>query len=180
MACMLTMLVCGYKMEKVIKSIMRIKTIPGRMEKRDDGNIHIMIDYAHTIKATKSVLSFLKKYCHKKIITVVGCAGGRYKDKRRVIGKLVLRYSYKVFLTMDDPRDEDPWTIIKEMLGQNHRHNYEIVIDRRMAILEALKMSNDDTLILILGKGRDNYLAIGKKKIPYSDLDVINEYLKKM
>ena len=171
---------CGYKMEEVIKRVSRVNVIPGRMEKINVGSLHLMIDYAHTIEATKCILKFLKKYCHKKIVTVVGCAGGRYHDKRKVIGKIVLNYSFKVIFTMDDPREEDPRVIIQSMLEKSSKHNYEIILERKEAIEKALSMKNDHTLILILGKGRDNYLAIGKEKVAYSDIEVINEYLKKM
>ena len=172
------MLKKGYSMDEIIKRILRIKSIPGRMEKMDFDNKHIMIDYAHTICATKSILKFLKKHCSKNIITVVGCAGGRYQEKRKIIGKTVLHYSEKVIFTMDDPRWENPRMIINEMIGNSRKTNYEIILNREKAIKKALKIASNDYLVLILGKGRDNYLAIKDKKIPYSDVDIINKYFQ--
>ena len=136
-------------------------------------NKTIIIDYAHTINATREVLKFIKKYSHKKIITVVGCAGGRYKEKRKIIGKIALKYSKKVYFTTDDPRWENPLDIIHEMISKSKKKNYQIILDRRKAIEEAYSRSNDE-IILILGKGRDNYMAIRDEKVLYSDIEVIN------
>lgn len=177
MASILTMLSLGYEIEDVIKRISLIKTIPGRMEKLNYQDKHIIIDYAHTICATKKVLFFLAKYANKKIITIVGCAGGRFKEKRKIIGKYVLQYSFLAIFTMDDPRDENPYMIVDEMLNNSKRKNYLIEINRQKAIEKALSMANDNNIILILGKGRDNYMAIGDKKIKYSDISVIDNYL---
>lgn len=175
-AAILCLISLNYKMDDIIKRISYIKQIPGRMEKICIMDKLILIDYAHTINATKEVLKFVKRYSKRKIITVVGCAGGRYQEKRCLIGKIVLKYSYKVFFTMDDPRWEDPNTIIQEMIGSSKKKNYQIILNREEAIKKALDMANDKYLVLILGKGRDNYLIVKDKKIEYSDINVINNY----
>ena len=115
---------------------------------------------------------------HKKIITVLGCAGGRYVDKRPLIGKIVLKYSKKAYFTMDDPRWEDPINIVNDMISQTKKKNYEIIVNREEAIKKAINEANDSDLILILGKGRDNYMIIRDDKIPYSDIDVLEKMKK--
>lgn len=173
----LCMLKLNYKMEDIINRINNIKKIPGRMEKLTFKGKKIMIDYAHTIKATRNILSFLKKYSKMKIITIVGCAGGRYREKRSLIGKYVLEYSQIVIFTSDDPRDENPVDIINEMIGKSNKKNYYIVPNRRDAIITGLSICRKNNLLLILGKGRDNYMAIKEDKIEYSDINVINDYV---
>ena len=177
-ASIITLLALNYEMDDIIKRISYIKTIPGRMEKMKINNKNIIIDYAHTIKATYEIMKFMDKFYHKKIITVVGCAGGRYKDKRPLVGKITLKYSKKVYFTMDDPRDEDILKIIKEMISNTKKKNYEIEINRETAIIKAFKETKNDELLLILGKGRDNYMIIGNNKIPYSDIEVLNKIEK--
>ena len=177
-ASILTLLSLNYSMNDIIKRIKNIKIIPGRMEHFYINNKHIVIDYAHTIKATKEVLKFMDLFHHKKIITVLGCAGGRYVDKRPLIGKIVLKYSKKAYFTMDDPRWEDPINIVNDMISQTKKKNYEIIINREEAIKKAINEANDSDLILILGKGRDNYMIIRDDKIPYSDIDVLEKMKK--
>ena len=121
----------------------------------------IVIDYAHTEESTRNVLKFYKRF-NKNIITILGSAGGRYKDKRKRIGKIVLKYSKLVIFTMDDPRYENPNNIIKEMINNSKKKNYIIEIDRSIAIEKAIKLSKN-SIILILGKGCDNYMAIKNK-----------------
>ncbi len=177
MASILCLIALGYKIDDIIKRIKLIKTIPGRMELLNIKNYHVLIDYAHTEHATKEVFRFVKKF-QKNIITVLGCAGGRYKEKRPLIGKYACKYSKTVIFTSDDPRNENPSEIIKEMLSQTKKKNYYIIINRKEAIKTALNIAKKNDLILILGKGRDNYMAILDKKIPYSDIDVIKEFVK--
>lgn len=177
-AALLCLLALNYKINNILERVTLIKDIPGRMEKLKIGNKNVLIDYAHTENATINIFRFLNKYYKNKIITVVGCAGERYKEKRKVIGRVSLKYSKRVIFTSDDYRMEKPLDIIKDMIDSSKKKNYDIIINREDAINKALYMACKDNLILILGKGRDNYIAIGNKKIPYSDIDVLNKYDK--
>ena len=178
-ACILTLLVLGYSIEDIINRIKNIKHVLGRMDVVYNKEFKVIIDYAHTENATLNVLKFLNKF-NKNIITIVGCAGDRYKDKRNKIGNIVLKYSKLVIFTMDDPRYENPYDIIKQMIGNNKKNNYKIIINREYAIKEAFKIAKKDYIILILGKGIDNYMAIDNKKISYSDYQTVFEELKKI
>ena len=176
MASMLTLLALNYSIDEVIKRIKLIKKVPGRMETFNKKDKMVMIDYAHTINATKNILKFVKKYSKKRIITVVGCAGGRYKEKRSLIGKLVLKHSHLVIFTSDDPRNEKPSDIINDMISKSKKTNYYRIIDREEAVTLALRIATNKDIVLLLGKGRDNYMAIGNDYIEYSDISVIEKY----
>lgn len=178
-SCILTLLILQFNIDDIIKKINNIKQVPGRMDVIYNKKFKIMIDYAHTENATLNVLKFLKKF-NKNIITVVGCAGDRYKEKRKKIGSIVLKYSKFVIFSMDDPRYEDPKKIIKEMINNKKNKNYNIIIDRKEAIKKAIQIAKEKDIILILGKGTDNYMAINDKKIFYSDYNTVFELIKNM
>lgn len=173
-AIILTMTVLGYEMDDILARFKNIKGVKGRMEVIPDIKKKVVVDYAHTINATLNVLKFFHKW-NKNIITVLGCAGGRYKEKRSEIGKIVLKYSKLVIFTMDDPRFENPNDIIDDMLKDTKKTNYLRIISRRDAIEYALKIATSKDIVLILGKGSDEYMLIEDKKIPYSDYQVISE-----
>lgn len=180
MAAILSLLALNYDIDDIIDRIKLIKKVKGRMEIINVNEKEVIIDYAHTINATLNVLKFIKKYSNKNIITVVGCAGGRFKEKRNIIGKIVLKYSKLVIFTSDDPRNEDPVLIIDDMLKDNKKENYYRIINREEAIKLALSICKENEILLILGKGRDNYMAIGNDYITYSDIKVIENYIDKV
>ena len=137
----------------------------------------IVLDYAHTPNGLLSILKYLNKIKKNKIITITGSAGGREKEKRSKMGDVVLSNSDLVIFTTDDPRNENPHEIINEMIKDN-KGCYEVIIDRKEAINFALDHAKKDDIILIAGKGRDNYMAIRDKYIKYCDYDVVEEYFK--
>ena len=167
----------GLSPENIVNKINNIKTINGRREYLDFGqNFDIILDYAHTYNGIKNILESVKDY--KKIITVTGAAGGREKEKRPKIGKLVLEKSNISIFTMDDPRYESVDDIIDQMVGDSS-FEYIRIVDRKDAIYKAFELADKDSVVLILGKGRDNYMAIENRKEKYSDFDVINSYFNK-
>ncbi len=174
----LAFLICKYKdipAEKIINRINNISTIIGRGEKLNFGQSYeIVLDYAHTYNAIKNILDEYKKY--NRVIVVTGAAGGREKEKRSKIGKLLLENAGFVIFTMDDPRNESVYDIIDQMIDNSPLKNYDIIVDRKEAIYSAFSMAKSGDAVLIIGKGRDNYMAIGNKKIKYSDYDTIKKY----
>ncbi len=174
----LAFLICLSKGENsglLIEKIKKLKPIRGRGEYLDFGqNFDVVLDYAHTYNGIKNILESVKNY--EKIIVVTGAAGGREKEKRPHIGKLLLEKASIVIFTMDDPREENVLDIIDELIGKEKGHYYKIV-DRKKAIKKAFTLADSRSVVLIIGKGRDNYMAIGKGKIKYSDYDVIKELL---
>ena len=178
-AAILTLLSLNYNISEIRKRILNIKTPYGRCEFLNyNTEYKIFLDYAHTVNGIKSVLTYLNSIKKRKIITVIGSAGGREKEKRPSMGKVAQNLSDIVIYTMDDPRYEKVLDIVNEMVDKSKR-NYLIEIDRKKAIHMALEMAQKDDIVAILGKGRDNYMAIFDKKILYSDLLVLDNYFKK-
>lgn len=177
----LTLLCFGYTIEEVINRIPNIKTPKGRMEFiKNNKGCYIIIDYAHTPDAFIKVYNFLNKVKKGRIITVTGSAGGRDHTKRSEMGKIILDNSLYVIFTMDDPRDEDVNSIIDDLVGDSNKTNYERIIDREEAIKHALSLATKDDIILIAGKGDDNYMAIGDKYLVYSDREVVKNIIDSM
>ena len=169
-------LLYGVDSNELIDNIKKLTPISGRCEKLDFGQDYtIVLDYAHTINGIENILNTFKG--SNRIITVTGCAGGREHEKRPIIGNIVMSKSDISIFTMDDPRFENVDTIIDEMVGENN--DYIRIIDREEAINYALSIALKKDVVLILGKGRDNYMAIGDKKVKYSDYDVIKRYFNK-
>ena len=169
----------GIDIDKIIEKIKTIKPIPGRMNVfKTKKNSTLILDYAHTINATKEILNFANITKKRNIITVVGCAGGRDKEKRKDIGTLVTDLSNKVIFTMDDPRYEKVKNIVKDMIKEVKKNNYIYIKNRKKAIKHAIKISKKNDIILILGKGTDNYMAIKNKYKKYNDLKTIKKYTK--
>ena len=165
--------------DTLISRIKDISFITGRGERLDFGQkFEIILDYAHTYNAILNLLNSVKgKY--NRVITVTGAAGGREKEKRSKIGKMVLEKSDLVIFTMDDPRWESVDDIIDDMIGECKNTNYERINDRVEAITHAFEIANDGDAVLVIGKGRDDYMALGTEKIPYCDYDVIRNYFAK-
>lgn len=163
--------------EKILISrIKNLKSVSGRGEFLDFGQDYkIVLDYAHTINGIKNILDVFKNF--KRIITITGAAGGREKEKRKTIGEIVMDKSDISIFTMDDPRYEDVDEIINQMVGD--RKDYIRIKDRKKAINYALDIARSGDVVLILGKGRDNYMAIQDKKIDYNDYDVVKDYFLK-
>lgn len=156
----------------LLERIKKLSSISGRCEFLDfQQDFDILLDYAHTINGIDSILN---TFNNRRIITVTGCAGGRDVSKRRKIGELVMKKSSLAIFTMDDPRFEDVNQIIDEMVGDDS--NYIRIPNRREAIYYALKKARSGDIVLILGKGRDNYMAIEDWKENYSDYEVVKDY----
>tara|TARA_B100001113_G_C21094150_1_gene615737 strand:- start:133 stop:1596 length:1464 start_codon:yes stop_codon:yes gene_type:complete len=162
------------------KGIEEIKFVEGRMElfkTKDKKNI--VIDYAHTPDAYVKVLTTLKEMVPEKnsIHILFGCGGNRDKIKRPQMGKIAEEFSEKLWITSDNPRYENikdiNSDITKEMVG----NNFEIIKDRGTALSAAINEIDSGDLLVILGKGRENFQDIEGNKFPYSDIEIIESYL---
>lgn len=176
-AAILVLIAIGYDIIDIIERIPNIKVPSGRVEFLDfNQNYDIILDYAHTPDAFSKLFPFLHSIKKGKIITVTGSAGGREHEKRGPMGKMVLENSDYVIFTMDDPRNESVEEIIDDLVSLSPNNNYERIIDRKEAIKKAFDMAKENDIVLIAGKGTDNYMALGNEYLPYSDIDVIKEY----
>jgi len=158
--------------------------VPGRLQAvSNDRGLHVFVDYAHTPDALENVLKTLNlirgKNKQAKIKTVFGCGGDRDKGKRPVMGKIAETYSDEVFVTNDNPRTEDPDQIIQEICSGFFKPNHCIKEkDRSLAIQKAIQGSQAGDVILIAGKGHEDYQIIGDQKIAMSDCKIAEEILR--
>ena len=162
----------GSKIYNVVSSI---NSAPGRMEKFIYNDSIIVIDYAHTPDAVEKVLQVFKD--KGRVITVIGCGGNRDSSKRKYMGKIALVNSDYVIYTADNPRYEDSGDIIIDMIQLLDTFNYEIEINRKKAIIKGIQMLKKGDILLVLGKGHEDYQEINGIKYPFSDSCVINDYI---
>ena len=165
----------GFNMDLVIQDTLNLKSPKGRYEVIKG---RVIVDYAHTPDAVKNIIKSVLQYSKGRVITLIGLSGDRDKKKRPMIGKIVTNYSDHVYFTNDNPRTEDPNEIINDILKNVEKDNYEVILDREDAIKKAISNLKKDDILLVLGKGHENYQIIGKEKFPFNDTDVVKKYLK--
>lgn len=170
----------GYTFEEINKVLNTVEGPIGRMENINYKNNNIIIDYAHTPDGIENVLKTARELKPNKIITVIGCGGGTGSDreKRSEMGNLVLTMSNKTIFTNDNPRDEDPNQIINDLLKEKVNDNYIIELDRKTAIKKGIEELTNNDILLILGKGHENYQIIGSNKTHFSDKETVQEIIK--
>ncbi len=172
--------VLNMDINKIVDRISNLKGVNGRFEKVDnDKNIHVFVDYAHTPDALDNVLKSIKAFARKRIITVFGCGGNREKEKRPIMGKIAQQHSDLVIITSDNPRYEEPNEIIKDILIgiDKSKKNYFVIADRKDAIKESIERAEEGDIILIAGKGHENYQIIKDEIVEFDDKLVAKEVL---
>ncbi|MDO8525511.1 MAG: UDP-N-acetylmuramoyl-L-alanyl-D-glutamate--2,6-diaminopimelate ligase [Candidatus Omnitrophota bacterium] len=155
--------------------------VPGRLEPVECGQPFVVfVDFAHTEDALNNTLSALREVSKAEIITVFGCGGDRDKGKRPLMAKTACKFSGHVVITSDNPRFEKPSEIIDEIVGgvKGVYSNYEIEPDRRKAIDKALSLAKVGSIVLIAGKGHENYQIVGDRALPFDDREVAREILR--
>ncbi|MFA5858301.1 MAG: UDP-N-acetylmuramoyl-L-alanyl-D-glutamate--2,6-diaminopimelate ligase [Elusimicrobiota bacterium] len=174
----------GIEEKKIIDGIKHMTAVPGRLETVDAGQKYsVFVDYAHTPDALENVLGILRKVAKKRIITVFGCGGDRDRTKRPVMGEIAVRLSDYAVVTSDNPRTEDPVKIVVDIevgIKRSNRTNYIVNIDRENAIAEALSMAKEGDIVLIAGKGHENYQIFKDKRIHFDDREVALKYLRRL
>lgn len=168
----------GHSLEKLQKISQEILPPKGRCEAYRVKEGQAIVDYAHTPDAVEKVIDSFKELAKARIITVIGCGGDRDPYKRPIMGKIATEKSDYVILTNDNPRTEDPRRIMDDIISGIQKKNYEVIFDRKQAITKALDMIKKDDIVLILGKGHENYQIIGKEKIHFDDVEQIINYQK--
>ena len=169
----------------LLTNISELNSVKGRLQSfLSNCNVTVIIDYAHTPDAVENVLSTINKIkkSNQNLITVIGCGGDRDKAKRSMIGKICSDLSYKVIFTSDNPRSENPESIIKDIVSgvSNYNNNKILVeIDRSKAIEEAKKNSEEGDIVLIAGKGHEDYQILKNKVIKFDDFKIAKKIFNK-
>ncbi|MGN1394723.1 MAG: UDP-N-acetylmuramoyl-L-alanyl-D-glutamate--2,6-diaminopimelate ligase [Succinivibrionaceae bacterium] len=164
----------GFSLQKLAEVAHLLKAVSGRMEcfKSDDSPL-LIVDYAHTPDGLAKALDSLFLHNYGRVLCVCGCGGDRDVGKRPIMAQIACERSDFVIFTNDNPRTEDPKVIMDMMLkGVVEKNNYKVIFDRKTAIEEAYKMASTNDVILIAGKGHEDYQIIGKEKHYFSDRDI--------
>ncbi len=175
----------GVSLESIVEGVEALKIIPGRMERVDLGQPFVaLVDYAHTADALANVIQSARQLTKGKVITVFGCGGDRDKTKRPDMGEMAWTLSDKVVVTTDNPRTEAPEKIIDDILGgihekDNPRGEMKVVIDRREALNTAVMLVEHGDLVLVAGKGHEDYQIIGKEKLHFDDREELGKAIEK-
>jgi UDP-N-acetylmuramoyl-L-alanyl-D-glutamate--2,6-diaminopimelate ligase len=176
-----TALELGYELDLVVLGLANCVGAPGRFERvPHDGDFAVVVDYAHTDDALLNTLRTARQLTDGRIITVFGCGGDRDKTKRQPMGCVAGENSDIVIITSDNPRTEDPLKIIEEIqVGVKETGRaFRSISDRRLAIREAIKEARSGDVVIIAGKGHENYQIIGNEKFHFDDREVAAEALK--
>lgn len=169
----------GFSIDDIIKITSEISAPSGRMELIKYNTNSIFIDYAHTPDAVTNVLKNATMYKKGRIITIIGCGGDRDRTKRPIMAEETLKYSDYAIFTNDNPRTEDEKQIMDDIIKDlNDSSKYEVIYDRGEAIKKAMSMLKENDILMVLGKGHENYQIIGTEKIHFSDKEEVEKYIK--
>ena len=191
LAVLATLLASDINLNDAVTALRQVQPIPGRMERLGGGDQPVVIvDYAHTPDALTEVLTGLREMLagsrrkkhisanQAKLICVIGCGGDRDRGKRPLIGEIVSRLTDEVIITSDNPRNEDPQDIIKEIMGGVSGTHCSIEEDRAAAIYRAIYGARKGDVVLIAGKGAESHQEIQDKKYPFDDREVVRQVLR--
>lgn len=163
----------GISLEAIVKKLPEFKNVPGRVEKvqiSPDQDITVVVDYAHTPDSLENLLKAMRPFTNRELICVFGCGGDRDRTKRPIMGEIAARLADRVYVTSDNPRTENPEMILQDILKGIPDWIKPIVeIDRRICIKGAIADSQAGDIVLIAGKGHEDYQIIGTEKIHFSD-----------
>ena len=170
----------GYDLDAIEKGLSMCVGAPGRFERvPNDRDFAVVVDYAHTDDALLNTLKTARDLTDGRIITVFGCGGDRDKTKRKPMGRVAGENSDIAIITSDNPRTENPMEIIREIeIGVKETGTqYEIISDRREAIFKAIALARPEDVVVIAGKGHENYQIVGNDKFHFDDREVAQEGL---
>ncbi len=172
---------CGVDIDSVVKGLESAQPIPGRFNYVDLGQpFAVYIDYAHTPDALERLIMSAREISDGRIFTLFGCGGDRDKGKRSIMGQAATINSDYAIVTSDNPRSEDAAAIIEDIKPGLVGNNYEICIDREEAIKKIVGLAKEGDVVLLAGKGDENYQEIKGVKSPFSDKDVALKFLHEL
>lgn len=175
-------LTLGYEAAAIAEALAGVRPAPGRFESVPTGrDFDVLVDYAHTPDALEKLLESVRELKPKRILTVFGCGGDRDRTKRPLMARAASRLSDVVFVTSDNPRTEDPLQIIHDILeGMDPGKNPVVEPDRRKAIELALREAKPGDVVVIAGKGHEDYQILGTNKIHFDDREVAADVIGRM
>ncbi|MGE5395931.1 MAG: UDP-N-acetylmuramoyl-L-alanyl-D-glutamate--2,6-diaminopimelate ligase [Chitinophagales bacterium] len=173
----------GIEAEIITRALEKVEGVPGRFESVDEGQDYsVIVDYAHTPDGLENILKTGRQIARRRVITVFGCGGDRDRTKRPIMGKIAAELSDFALVTSDNPRSEDPLAIIDEILVGVRtvpEVHYAVVPDRKEAIHHAIQLAGKDDLVIIAGKGHEDYQIIKDKIIHFDDREIARDCIRK-
>lgn len=180
MGAVATAVTLGVKPKDAVRGMEELLNVPGRLEKYVKNGVAAFVDYAHTDDALKNAIAAIRPITAGRLITLFGAGGDRDKTKRPRMGKVVSELSDVIVITSDNPRTEEPDGIINDILaGIDNNNGKKIIVepDREKAIEKAVSVAKDGDVLLLAGKGHEDYQVIGKTKYPFDDAKTVKKYL---
>jgi UDP-N-acetylmuramoyl-L-alanyl-D-glutamate--2,6-diaminopimelate ligase len=180
LASLAVLCVSGIELDTALQLLSKTEAVPGRMECfSKKGEAKVIVDYAHTPDALQKSLQSLRNLTKGRLICVVGCGGDRDPGKRPIMAKIAETFSDKTIFTSDNPRNENPETIVTQMLsGVEDRESIRVILDRAEAIRLAISSALADDVILVAGKGHETYQEIANVRTPFSDRQLVRNLLE--
>lgn len=173
-------LATGVPIDVIIGCIKKTKGVPGRFQLVDGGqDFNIIVDYAHTPDSLENVLKTIRAITQQNIYCIIGCGGDRDKTKRPIMAKIASELSDVPIFTSDNPRTEDPLAILADMEKGVTHQTYHSIVDRRDAIDRAIRHAKAGDVVLIAGKGHENYQIIGEKVLDFDDVEMALKAVEK-
>lgn len=177
----------GLSTEEIARGLAAVADVPGRFERVEAGQDYtVIVDYAHTEDALSRLLTAATTLKTGRLITVFGCGGDRDRGKRPKMGRVAALHSDLVVLTSDNPRTEDPQGILSEVeagiraVSREAPFRYEVIADRRAAIEAAINAARSGDMVLIAGKGHEDYQIVGTTRLPFDDREIAREAIRKL
>ena len=169
--------VLGFDLDDITSAVGEIRNVTGRMHTLSkDGLPRVVIDYAHTPDALANALTAVQEHCSGQLWCVFGCGGDRDKGKRSLMGSVAVHFSNYIVVTDDNPRNEDPDSIVNDIMkGIDNVENVEKISPRPDAIAYAINHAGEEDVILIAGKGHESYQEIRGSREVYSDFEAVRQ-----
>jgi UDP-N-acetylmuramoyl-L-alanyl-D-glutamate--2,6-diaminopimelate ligase len=182
MAAVTSAIIKGISLDTISRAIREFKPVKGRLDLAYNKEFSVLVDYAHTDQALEGLLQSLQEIAPNKIILVFGAGGSKDKTKRPRMGNAASRYAHSIIVTNDNPRKEEPTDIVNDIIRgfAPGFKQYEVELDRKKAITKALHTAGQGDLVVIAGKGHENYQIFKDKTIHFDDYEVVHKVLEKM
>jgi UDP-N-acetylmuramoyl-L-alanyl-D-glutamate--2,6-diaminopimelate ligase len=185
--CALAMVALNYNLNHqellaLLERFSSLKPALGRMQKIASlkNNAQIFIDFAHSPDALENTLKFARKLTPAKLIVLFGCGGNRDAQKRPIMGKIASNLADLIIITDDNPRNEDPKKIKKQILTGCNQEKTIIIEGRKLAIKSAIEMLEENDILILAGKGHEKYQIIGDQKLPFDEERIVLENLDRL
>jgi UDP-N-acetylmuramyl-tripeptide synthetase len=154
------------------RGLASLERVPGRMDHVRGAGIDAIVDYAHTPDALENVLRTARDLTNKRVLVVFGCGGDRDRGKRPQMGEIAARFADRSYVTSDNPRTEDPQSILDQIVAGMGSADARVLVDRAAAIHAAIDDAQSGDVVVIAGKGHENYQIVGTQTLPFDDVEV--------